>query len=77
MTVKRDKLLHAETTALILLSSCLFLPYWIGLIIAITASIGKELWDKTHNGVASWKDLIADGVGILLGTVIYLLSTVL
>jgi len=36
------------------------------------AGIGKEIYDGvSKKGTPSWKDLIADGVGILLGVLLF------
>lgn len=36
---------------------------------AIVVGVGKEVYDIKRTGF-DWKDLIADGVGILIGTLI-------
>ncbi len=46
---------------------------WLGLIIPIVASLGKEAYDQYFGTGWDWYDLIADGVGITLGISIILL----
>ena len=77
MTLKRDKLLHAETAALIVVVVSLLFPWWVGAIVAVIASFGKELWDKYHGGVPSWADIGADMIGVGIGSVIAWLSVAL
>ncbi len=69
--MKRDDLLHIETCALIAVIVALVLPWWAGGLVAICAGIGKELWDINH-GVSTWKDVIYDFIGAIIGTVIAL-----
>lgn len=76
MTVKRDKILHVETVALIVVVVSLLFPWWVGAAVAAVASVGKEIWDKYHGGVPSWADLGADLLGIGLGSLIAWLSVV-
>lgn len=68
--MKRDSLLHAETCALIVLVLSAFLPLWLSAILAFIIGIVKELWDKEHGGVASWRDVGWDAVGTAVGTFI-------
>lgn len=76
MTVKRDKILHAETAALIVVIVSLLFPWWVGAAVALVASVGKEIWDKYHGGVPSWADLGADLIGVACGSLIAWLSVV-
>lgn len=59
----KDKALHFGV--------CLVLAI-INPIVAVLAAIGKEIWDmsKTGNHFCP-KDLVADAVGIALGTMIF------
>ena len=70
--VRRDGLLHIETCALIAVVCGLFLPWWLGALVAMAAGIGKEIWDTRH-GVATWHDVICDAIGVFIGTIITLL----
>ena len=74
ITMKRDKILHAETAALIVIVVSILCPWFVGAAIAVSASIGKEIWDKYHGGVPSWADLVADLIGVGFGILIALLS---
>lgn len=67
----RDDLLHVETCALVAIVVSIILPWWAGGLIAILAGIGKEVWDIRH-GVASWKDLLYDFTGAIIGASIVL-----
>lgn len=69
--MKRDDLLHIETCALIAVIVALVLPWWAGGLVAICAGIVKELWDINH-GVSTWKDVMYDFIGAIIGTVIAL-----
>lgn len=71
--IRRDHLLHLETCALACVILALIFPWWAASLIALGIGIGKELYDKTGAGVASWKDLIYDAVGVLIGVIIAVL----
>ena len=73
-----DKLLHAETTALIVIAGSIVHPI-LGIALAILASLGKELYDWFKYGKKmGWSkfkklmfgDLIADGIGIIMGFIL-------
>ena len=75
-----DKLLHAETTALIVIAGSIVHPI-LGIALAIIASLGKELYDWFKYGKKiGWSefrkmmfgDLIADGIGIIMGVILVL-----
>ena len=68
--IKRDGLLHLETCALIAVVVSLFLPWWVGGLVALATGIGKEIWDSKHDGVATWHDVVCDLIGIAVGIVI-------
>lgn len=41
-------------------------------ILAIIAAIGKEIYDSKQKGNHfCWKDIVADGIGIMLGSIIH------
>jgi len=42
---------------------------WGAAALTATAGIGKELWDRGHHGDFSYRDLTADGAGLLAGAV--------
>jgi hypothetical protein len=75
-----DKLLHAETTALIVIAGSIVHPI-LGIILAVFASLGKELYDWCKYGkMMGWDefrklffgDLISDGIGIIMGVILVL-----
>lgn len=67
--IKRDGLLHLETCALIAVAVGLLLPWWAAGLAALAAGLGKEVWDTKH-GVATWRDVICDLIGVAIGTII-------
>lgn len=43
-------------------------------VIVIMAAIGKEIYDSKQQGNHfCWKDIVADGIGIILGSIIHTL----
>ena len=70
--MRRDGLLHMETCALIVIVVGLAVPWWAAGLVGLAAGIGKELWDKRHNGVPSWHDVICDLSGIAVGILVLL-----
>ncbi len=48
---------------------------WLGLIIPIAVSFGKETYDHYFGTGWDWYDLIADGVGVVIGVLTILLIT--
>lgn len=41
-------------------------------ILAVIAAIGKEIYDSKQQGNHfCWKDILADGIGIILGSIIH------
>lgn len=74
--VRRDGLLHIETCALIALVIGLFTWWWLGGIVSAAVGYGKEIWDKKH-GVYDTHDLVCDGIGVVLGTAITLITILL
>ena len=71
--MKSDKLLHAESCALIVIVAALFINVWWAGLLGLACGIGKEVWDKYRGGVPSWSDLLADAVGIVAGVLICLI----
>lgn len=63
------------------LVSAVFLPFGVsravrgllGVFAGIAAGIGKELYDKKTTGVVEKKDLIADGIGLVLFYLIHMI----
>ena len=66
--VGSDKVMHAETCALIAVvakrsSDCVV----IGAAVALGVGLLKELYDVATGGVFDWKDVAADAVGAVVG----------
>lgn len=69
-----DGLLHILVSALLLVTFYGIKPDMIGAsIMTIGLGIFKEVYDKTHNGSATWHDIICDFIGICVGLLICLL----
>ena len=64
-----DGLLHVIISAIIVLIVQIFAPWWVAVLVAIVAGVGKELiwflW--LRKGQIQVKDLIYNAVGILIG----------
>lgn len=73
--IQIDKITHNLSNYAILFTFAVLTKYWIGLVIALTFSFLKEfVWDKLlKKGNFEIADLIANGLGILEGTIIYLI----
>ncbi len=71
--IRTDGLLHISCSALIVVFLNNFMPLWCAAIIALAFSIGKEIYDRHHNGTAEIHDIICDGIGIIIGMIICLL----
>lgn len=70
MKLRRDSLLHAETCALLCIVFSFVLPLWLSGVLAFAAGLGKEIWDKYHDGVPSWTDVLWDLAGAAIGALI-------
>jgi len=73
---RTDGLLHIETSAIICTVLTAVLPWWGASAITLAIGVGKELWDKYHDGAATWHDIICDVIGILLGLALTLIHIV-
>lgn len=73
--LQTDKLIHNLLNYSILLTLAILVNYWVGLVVCITLDYLKEfIWDKKlKKGTYEVADLIANGLGILEGTIIYLI----
>lgn len=76
MKIPTDKLLHVETSAIIVVLISLILPIWVAAIITLLIGVGKEIWDKYHNGTPEWKDILADAIGIGFGSLVSWLTII-
>ena len=70
-----DKLIHNLINYSIVFTLSVLTNYWIGLCVALTLSLLKEfIWDKLlKKGNFEIADLVSNGLGILEGTIMYLL----
>lgn len=80
-SVNKDKLMHAIVCYFICLLGTSFLshklnsPYLIyGIPITITIVVGvlKEVGDRCNGKVFDYRDIIADVIGMILGTLTYI-----
>ena len=64
-----DGLLRVIISAMIVLIVQIVAPWWVAVLVAIVAGVGKELiWDLwLRKGQIQVKDLICDLAGILIG----------
>ena len=64
-----DGLLHILCSIVAMTFLGFFLPLWLTIVIVLLIGIGKELiYDKLMGkGTPSWKDLLADVIGIVIG----------
>ena len=69
--LRTDGLLHITCSALILLALCDVMPLWAAIVITVILGIGKEIYDRHHDGTAELHDLICDAIGIVLGVLIH------
>lgn len=73
--LQTDKLIHNLINCLIVFVLAVLTNYFIGLATAIVASFFKEyIWDKWFKqGQFKKLDLIANGLGMIEGTILYLI----
>lgn len=65
-----DKLLHISVSMVLTLELRRFLSYWQAALIVLSIGVAKEVYDKVSGkGTAEWKDIIADCIGIGLGSI--------
>ena len=64
-----DGLKHILCCNLIVVLVNILLPLWIAVLASVVAAFGKEIiWDKIlKKGTFDKKDLISDGIGIIIG----------
>ena len=73
--LQSDKLIHNLLNYSILLTTSILYKYWIGLIICLILDYLKEfVWDKKlKKGTYEIADLVANGLGIIEASIIYLI----
>lgn len=68
--VRTDGLLHIACSALILDMLKNWMPLWAAILVVVIIGIGKELYDRKHEGTSELHDLICDAIGIVIGSMI-------
>ena len=73
--LQSDKLLHNLINYIIVFTLGVLTKYWIGLVAALVLSLIKEfVWDKwLKKGCFEVMDLVSNGLGIIEGSLMYLL----
>lgn len=70
--VRTDGLLHIETSALIFALFASAFCFYVGLLVTILTGFLKEVYDRVSGkGTAEWHDIICDGIGLLVGVLIW------
>ena len=77
--IQIDKITHNLSNYAILFTFAVLTKYWIGLLIAVTFSLLKEfVWDKwLKKGNFEIADLVSNALGILEGSLMYLIYILL
>ena len=67
--IGQDGLLHILCCIVLVSIIDIVLPLWVAVLITAAVAAGKELvWDLwLGKGAPSWKDLLCDFVGIIIG----------
>ena len=67
--IGQDGLLHILCCIVLVSVIDIVLPLWVAVLITAAVAVGKELvWDLwLGKGSPSWKDLLCDFVGIIIG----------
>lgn len=68
-----DGALHILCSLIILLVLSAFFPVWASVCMTAAVGIGKEVYDRICGSGFSWKDLLCDAAGIVIGIIIVLL----
>lgn len=73
--IQIDKITHNLINYSVVFTIAVLTKYWIGLLAAITFSLLKEfVWDKwLKKGCFEIADLVSNGLGILEGSLMYLI----
>lgn len=77
--IQTDKLFHNLINYIIVFTLSVLSSYWVGLAVAIIASLLKEfVWDKKlKKGCFEIADLVSNCLGILEGTLVYIIYLIL
>ena len=76
MKIAKDKILHALINYIIVVALSLLWCTLGAILTAVVVSIGKEIYDSYKANATGFDliDLVADGTGIVLGLLTYLIS---
>lgn len=76
MKVQKDKILHALINYIIVVALALLWCTIGAILTAVVVSIGKEIYDEYKANATGFDllDLVADGTGIVLGLLTYLIT---
>lgn len=76
MKIAKDKILHALINYIIVVVLSLLWCTMGAILTAVVVSIGKEIYDTYKANATGFDlfDLVADGTGIVLGLLTYLIS---
>lgn len=76
MKIAKDKILHALINYIIVVALSLLWCTLGAILTAVVVSIGKEIYDEYKANATGFDllDLVADGTGIVLGLLTYLIS---
>lgn len=77
--LKTDKLLHNFINYIIVFTLAILVNYWVGVVTAVIADVLKEfIWDKMlKKGCFEVVDLVANALGIVEASVMYLIYTLI
>ena len=65
--MQTDKILHMGVCFALTATLTCLKSWWIAVVVAVAVGILKELVDQIAYKGWDWKDLAADGIGILAG----------
>ena len=71
--MQKDKIYHFSVGLVLALIGMVFLSLYLVIILGLVVFIGKEIYDtykSSPTGFSGW-DLLADGVGFVVGVLIY------
>ncbi len=71
ITGNKDKLYHIVANYTMIMTFVLFTNIFVAISLSILISVAKELYDRHSYGLFSYLDLLADGIGIIIGTMIF------
>ena len=68
--MQTDKILHMGVCFALTATLTCLKSWWIAVVVAVAVGIFKELVDQIAYKGWDWKDLAADGIGILAGVLV-------